>query len=176
MGNNWYEFEIIEDELAAEFINYLRRRDITFNNMWDIEKMVYILRIFASNEEYYMVKHYIEDMRCKYKTIKFEKRTPEEAKDEGYPTFNQCNHYIADMSHLRKQHEEDWMNTLSIKLPNGNFVTMCIMQTCDSETCIDVKFHGENLEKHRVIGFGGEGKDTSIDNKGLYALVAYSKK
>lgn len=172
MDYSWYCIDICKDEYL-DFREFLNDHRIEF----EVSKngSEYHFEVFVTEDDCALVNRYISEMRCKHRTIKFEKCTPEEANDKGYPVFNQCNHYVADMSHLRIN-EEDWMNTLSIKLPNGNFVTMCIMQTCDNETCIDVKFHGENLENHRVIGFGGESKDISIDNKGLYALVAYSKK
>ena len=93
----------------------------------------------------------------------FLNRSVEGAKQDGYPTFNDCNHYIVDMSHLDFKNK-DWMNTISIKLPNDNFVTLCVMQTSKDETCIDAKFHGSNLKDHRVSTFGD-----------IYALIAHAK-
>lgn len=104
----------------------------------------------------------------------FLNRSAEGAKQEGYPTFNNCNHYIVDMSHLDPK-TKDWMNTISIKLPNGNFATLCVMQTSMDETCIDAKFHGSNLKDHRVFAIGGECKDATVHNKNIYALIAHSK-
>lgn len=101
--------------------------------------------------------------------------TPENAKKKGYPTFNECNHYTVDMSHL-KPGTDDWMNTISVKLPNGNFVTFCVMQTSPDETCVDTKFHGENLKDHRVMTFGGSGEDYIVPNKNIYALIAHAEK
>lgn len=95
------------------------------------------------------------------------------AKTAGYPTWNQCNHYTVDMSHLDPK-TGDWMNTITIKLPNGNFATLCVMQTSKDETCIDSAFHGENLKDHRVLAMG-EGPDVNAYNKNIYALIAHSK-
>lgn len=105
----------------------------------------------------------------------FLNRSVEGAEQDGYPTFNKCNHYIADMSHLNPK-TKDWMNTISIKLPNGNFVTLCVMQPSEDETCIDAKFHGKNLKDHRVFAIGGEGEDINVYNKNIYALIAHSDK
>ena len=114
-------------------------------------------------------------MKPEQKELVFVKQSVEEAKATEYPTFNTCNHYLVDMTHLDFK-EKDWMNTISIKLPNGNFVTMCVMQTSPDESCIDVKFHGNNLKDHRVYAFGGEGNDANIYNKSIYALIAHAKK
>ncbi|MGG4105186.1 hypothetical protein AAXB25_14815 [Paenibacillus lautus] len=102
----------------------------------------------------------------------FVNHSKEQAQKVGYPTFNNCNHYLVDMSHLDSG-TDDYMNTISIKLPNGNFATLCVMQTSKDETCIDAKFHGENIAEHRVYAMGGgEGRDTNVWNKNIYALIA----
>ena len=103
----------------------------------------------------------------------FLNRSVEGAKQDGYPTFNDCNHYIVDMSHLDFK-KKDWMNTISIKLPNDIYVTLCVMQTSKDEACIDTKFYGKNLKDHRVFGIGGEGKDANVHNKNIYALIAHA--
>lgn len=114
-------------------------------------------------------------MKSEQRGLTFVKQTVEDTKVMEYPTFNSCNHYLVDMSHLDPK-TDDWMNTISIELPNGNFVTMCIMQPGSDETCIDVKFHGNNLKDHRVYAIGGEGGDVNIYNKSIYALIAHSAK
>ena len=68
---------------------------------------------------------------------------------------------------------KDWMNTISVKLPNDIFATLCVMQLNKDETCIDAKFHGENLKDHRVVAMGGKGKDANVYNKNIYALIAH---
>lgn len=113
-------------------------------------------------------------MKPEQRGLIFTKQTVEDAKTMGYPTFNKCNHYLVDMSHLNPR-TDDWMNTISIELPNGNFVTMCVMQSGEDESCIDVAFHGNNLKDHRVYAMGGEGEDANIYNKNIYALIAHSK-
>lgn len=105
----------------------------------------------------------------------FYNRSVEGAKQDGYPTFNTCNHYVVDMSHLNPK-TEDWMNTISIKLPNDNYVTLCVMQTSKDESCIDAKFHGDNLKNHRVIAFGGDGDNVIALDKSIYALIAHAEK
>lgn len=114
-------------------------------------------------------------MEVAQKELVFIKRSIEEAKKLGYPTFNKCNHYTVDMSHLDHK-SKDWLNTISIKLPNDNYVTFCVMQTSKDESCIDAKFHGDNLKNHRVIGFG-KGDDNVIAlDKSIYALIAHAEK
>lgn len=108
------------------------------------------------------------------KQLTFINQSKEQVAQAGYPTFNNCNHYVVDMSHLDSS-TEDYMNTISIKLPNGNAITLCVMQTGKEETCIDAAFHGDNIKSHRVSGFGGEGKDQHVYNKNIYALIATAK-
>lgn len=104
----------------------------------------------------------------------FYNRSINGAKQDGYPTFNECNHYLVDMSHL-DPNTKDWMNTISIKLPNDNYVTLCVMQTSKDESCIDVKFHGDNLKDHKVIGFGSNGDNAVAVDKSIYALIAHAE-
>lgn len=114
-------------------------------------------------------------MKPEQRGLIFVKQTVEDTKCREYPTFNKCNHYLVDMSHLDPK-TNDWMNTISIELPNGNFVTLCVMQPSKDESCIDVKFHGNNLKDHRVYAFGGEGDDANVYNKSIYALIAHAEK
>ncbi|EJW14060.1 hypothetical protein M5X00_26430 [Paenibacillus alvei] len=113
------------------------------------------------------------------KELTFTKHTRKEAEAKGLPVFNGCNHYEIDMSHLRGRHEdghEDWMNTIVVKLPFGNALTLCVMQTGGNEVCIDSAFHGDNLDEHRVYAMGGgQEKDTNVYNKNIYALIAKAK-
>ena len=113
-------------------------------------------------------------MEDQQKELIFTKRSIEETKNLGYPTFNTCDHYTVDMSHLDYR-TKDWLNTISIKLPNDNYVTLCVMQTSKDESCIDAKFHGDNLKNHRVYAIGGEGDDANVYNKNIYALIAHAK-
>lgn len=114
-------------------------------------------------------------MGATQKELIFTKRTVEEVENLSYPAFNKCDHYTVDMSHLDYK-TEDWLNTISIKLPNDNYVTFCVMQTSKDESCIDVKFHGDNLKDHRVYAMGGECDDANIYNKSIYALIAHAEK
>ena len=117
-----------------------------------------------------MIKLSIQDQ----KQLVFYNVSPEGAVNQGYPKFNNGNHYIVDMSHLDPK-KGDWMNTISIKLPNENYLTLCVMQTSKDETCIDTAFHGDNLKDHRVFSMGGEGGDVNTYNKDIYALIAHAK-
>lgn len=112
-------------------------------------------------------------MNPEQKELYFKKYSIDEAKAQDFPTFNSCNHYHVDMSHLDPK-TGDWMNTIVVTLPNGNHVTFCVMQTSKDESCIDTVFHGENLKDTRVYAMGGEGKDVNIHNKGIYALIAHA--
>lgn len=113
-------------------------------------------------------------MEATQKELIFTKRSIEEAENLGYPTFNKCDHYTVDMSHLDPK-SKDLLNTISIKLPNGNYVTFCVMQTSKDESCIDAKFHGDNLKDHRVIAFGSNGDNEIVLDKSIYALIAHAK-
>lgn len=90
-----------------------------------------------------------------------------------YPIYNNFDHTIIDMSNLRSE-GSDWGHTLSIKLPNGNFATLCVMQCADDQSCIDARFYGGNIKEHKVLGFR-EGKSQSIKDQGTYALVLDAK-
>ena len=113
-------------------------------------------------------------MEATQKELIFTKCSIEEAEKLGYPRFNKCNHYTFDMSHLDHK-SKDWMNTISIKLPNDNYVTFCVMQTSKDESCIDAKFHGDNLKNRRVIGFGNDGDNAFVLDKSIYSLIAHAK-
>lgn len=113
-------------------------------------------------------------MNTTQKELIFTKHTVEKVKEKGYPVFNECNHYLVDMSHLDPK-TKDWLNTISIKLPNNNYVTFCVMQTSNDESCIDVKFHGDNLKNHRVIAFGSDGDNEIALDKSIYALIAHAE-
>lgn len=92
---------------------------------------------------------------------------------DEYPIYNNFDHTIIDMSNLRST-KEDWGHTLSIKLPNGNFVTLCVMQCSDEQSCIDARFYGDNMGNHGVLGFKNGGTK-SIYDQGTYALVLNAK-
>jgi hypothetical protein len=87
-----------------------------------------------------------------------------------YPMFNECEHTIVDLEHLRSEGEE-WMHTFSVKLPNGRFVTMCVMQPSESQSCIDVRFsRDEEKEKTWAVGFKN-GSSQNIKDSNLYSVV-----
>lgn len=114
------------------------------------------------------------------KDLTFCQTNPEVAKLRGYPTWNTCNHHTVDMSHL-DHHTDDYMSTISIKLPNGLYATVCIMQHADRQVCLDVAMHGENLQQHHVdpMGDGRDGlpydKAQPNYNRNIYAVIADAK-
>lgn len=87
-----------------------------------------------------------------------------------YPVFNNCDHYLVDMSDMRSEPDGEWMNTISIKLPNDKYVTVCVMQPSDNQSCLDIRYYGEDL-KTRAIGFK-DGRSQSIEESNLYTVVA----
>lgn len=89
--------------------------------------------------------------------------TREEAQKQGYAVFNRCPHTLIDLSSMKEERDK---HTLSVKLPNGDFVTFCVMPCLDGEGCIDIDYHGR---KHtRAIAFENE-KHESISGN-LYSL------
>lgn len=106
------------------------------------------------------------------------KKYEEEARTyhNGYPMFNGCNHTFVDLSHLNPKNSEGednhWMHTFSVKLPDGNFVTMCVMQSSISGANVDVQFYkGSKPKKNtRVMGMN-KGKSDNIYNTSLVAVI-----
>lgn len=84
----------------------------------------------------------------------------------GYPTFNTCAHTTLDLSHL-EDGTENWMQTLSIKLPNGTYATVCVMEM-GNQVCMDLKYHGEG--KTRIAEFKN-GTSRDMPDCGLVALI-----
>lgn len=107
------------------------------------------------------------------KALEFIQYTYDEAKEAGFPTHNRCNHYVVDMSHL-KQGSGDWMNTIVVKLPFGNFLTICLMQTGFDEVCMDTVIHGDNVLDKRMLGMDVTGVD-EIRGKNAFILVVKAK-
>ncbi|RJG21366.1 hypothetical protein [Paenibacillus thiaminolyticus] len=106
------------------------------------------------------------------KEVNFEKATPEEAKKKGYKKFNGCMHYLVDMSHLTPKDEADWMNTISIKLPNDRYVTVCVMQPGLDQSCLDIFFHTDENHEDNVRAIClAKGKFQKIEGKGLYTII-----
>lgn len=96
----------------------------------------------------------------------------EKVKQEAeYATYNDCEHTCMDLSHLGKNGE--WMHTLSLKLPNGRLATICVMQM-GTETCLDTRFHGENL-KTKTLGMS-PGRSEVIKDLNVYAVICNDKK
>jgi hypothetical protein len=85
----------------------------------------------------------------------------------GYPIFNECDHTTLDMSHT-KNGSENYMHTLSIKLQDGQFITINVMKLSGNETNIDMKAYGEN-EFVKAINFK-DGSSQRIEDVGTLAL------
>jgi len=92
----------------------------------------------------------------------------EELDIKTYPTFNNCDHSLIDLSGLAPRTGNS-MHTLSVKLPHGKYVTLCVMAPGDEQTCVDVKYTG--TENVRAIGFAN-GTSKTIENCNLYTIVA----
>lgn len=91
------------------------------------------------------------------------KMTKEQAQDSGYATFNGGMHTLIDLSETLE------METVSIKLPSGDFITVCNIPFKHDDGhsgSLDIKYHGEAETK--VLGFEG-GRGQSITGS-LYAL------
>jgi len=93
-----------------------------------------------------------------------------EAEERGIAVFNGGSHTFIDLSEM-KLSEDEGMHTISIKLPNGDFVTTCIVPffTYDGgkSGTVDFKYHNEKAQT-TVMGFeNGTSKVISAD---LYTL------
>lgn len=96
----------------------------------------------------------------------------------GYPTFNTCAHTTLDMSNAIDHASPDYQQTLSIKLEEDRYVTICVMKLgadskgkiVDSERqiCLDIKFHGEG--KTRLMTFTN-GRSQSLQDFGLLGVI-----
>lgn len=102
------------------------------------------------------------------KNIQMAKRCEDHPKVDGYPTFNRCGHTTIDLSHLKSE-EDEYQHTLSVKLPNGRFATLCFMQLGDNQICIDTKFHGEGST--RVMNFAKGKIPTELYGVELLAII-----
>lgn len=91
-----------------------------------------------------------------------------------YPIFNDCEHTVVDLSHLRV--DEEWMHTLSVKLPNDRYVTLCVMQASDTMTCVDVQYtRDEEKDRTWAVGFK-DGQSESMGDNNLFTVVCDVKK
>jgi hypothetical protein len=105
------------------------------------------------------------------KELKFVKATRQEALEKGYKVYQHCPHYLVDMSHLSPK-TEDWMNTISIKLPNDRFVTLCVIQASETQTCVDIDYHARESKTDKVWAMKFEdGTGETIKGNGLYTVI-----
>lgn len=94
----------------------------------------------------------------------------------GFPTFNTCAHTTIDMSTIPNND----MHTLSIKLTDDTYITLCVMPMMNGNYVnIDTKFHSENENReHSLIHFDPKGvavNDTRVKGMNLTALVTENK-
>lgn len=91
-----------------------------------------------------------------------------------YPKFNTCDHLLLDMSDMKTE-EDNWMNTISIKLPNNMDLTLCVMQPSVAQSCVDVKFHGDNKDNTATLGIKNGSSDV-MRNMDMYTIMADVKR
>lgn len=96
----------------------------------------------------------------------------------GFPLFNPCPHTFIDLSGPNEDPAATpIMQTLSVKLPNGEYVTFSVISQERIEAgagCIDIKYHGNG--KTRVIAFTPNGQpDQQAKTDMLYTFM-YSNK
>lgn len=77
-------------------------------------------------------------------------KVSDNAKMDGYALFNTCNHHMIDMTHIKNGRLE-YMETVSIKLPNGRCVTVNVMDLGE-ELNVDIQLH--NFADVKVLQFG----------------------
>lgn len=99
----------------------------------------------------------------------------------GYPIFNQCGHTTIDMSTLIDENKENDMHTLSIKLADDSYITLCVMPMFEGNYInVDVKMHS-NTRKNHAIHFGKiennrkKDDDSIIKDFNLMALISELK-
>lgn len=88
----------------------------------------------------------------------------------GFPMFNNCDHTTLDMSDIL---ENNGMQTLSIKLNEGAYVTMCFMECTKGYYDIDIKFHTNDDYETKAIHFekNSPNKTININDLNLLALI-----
>lgn len=90
-----------------------------------------------------------------------------DAVETEYPLFNNCDHHTIDMRHV-KAHTEEWMNTISVILPNNKSVTLCFMALNENELNIDAKLYG--YDRTKILGFSGA-KTEVMKDMNIYAIT-----
>ena len=98
---------------------------------------------------------------------------------KGFPLYNSCPHAFIDLSVPAEEStaDSDMMHTLSVKLPNGQFVTFTVIshERIDAGTgTIDMKYHGHGETK--VIAFTPNGQPDQIATTDLMYTFVYAEK
>jgi hypothetical protein len=119
------------------------------------------------------MKMYLEQNNYTKATVreveKMQEGNPNPIINGGYPIFNICAHTTLDMSHLKAGEDDNWNHTLSIKVDDDRYVTVCVMKSSkmNQEVCVDVEFYSG---KTRVLGMK-EGKTDRISDTKLVAVI-----
>lgn len=97
-----------------------------------------------------------------------------EAEERGIAVFNSGSHTFIDLSESKKS-EDDGMHTISIKLPNGDFITASLVPFYQYDKAksgtLDFKYHDsseENKAQTTVMGF--ENGTSKLMTADLYTL------
>ncbi len=87
-----------------------------------------------------------------------------------FPLFNPATHTFVDLERVQDDTRDSFKHTVSIRLPNGDFLTVAIVpmfhDDATSDGCIDIQYHGGKTK--RILGFNGEAQGAgTIDDPAL---------
>ena len=87
-----------------------------------------------------------------------------------FPLFNPATHTFVDLERVQDDTRDSFKHTVSIRLPNGDFLTVAIVpmfnDDATSDGCIDIQYHGDKTK--RILGFNGEAQGAgTIDDPAL---------
>lgn len=83
----------------------------------------------------------------------------------GTPIFNEYHHTVLDFSEVDRGH------TLVMKLPAGDYITVCGMVMTDKVNAIvDIQYHGDNGQQ--MIGFTGDETPQVRDSRSKHKLYS----
>ena len=103
---------------------------------------------------------------------------------EGYPLFNTCDHTLIDLSDINiDKGEGSKKHTLSIKLSDNQFLSVCVMDFVD-HICSDLLYHVDSnpvdkseTHEQRYLHFHRDSpKSTDVYNTGLSAFILEQRK
>ena len=78
-----------------------------------------------------------------------------------FPIFNTCTTTFVDLQNVQDLSKENDLHTISIRLPNGDYLTVALVPYSgeNGDGCVDIQYHGD--KSTRVIGFK-QGRNASI--------------